>query len=219
MSDNAALFVDLSSNNGTPNLPKHYKAGHRLLALKATEGTDYTWGDHKRLADEWHHLGGVVWHYHFARPGDPLGQANRFLAAVAACFKPGDVLILDAEVPGVDGKFTTTFLNRVHAMRGNTPLGIYGSAYFLRDNHIRPVHEALLWLAGYPTFPFMPPGWSKVHAHQFSDAAKVDGIPGKVDYSRLLVAHPKHPHKPKHAPTTRKRYRAWAHWLKSWWHW
>lgn len=197
MTDNALLFVDLSSNNSPPNLAKHYRAGHRVLALKATEGTTYTWGDHKRLADEWHRLGGRVWHYHFARPGSPVTQAERFLAAVASCVQPSDVLCLDAEVPGVNGAFARSFLNFCHGKRPNSQLAIYGSAYFLRDNKIRPVHGALLWLAGYPSYPFIPPGWKRVDAHQFADNATVEGCPGKVDCSRLL-AYDKPPKKKRH---------------------
>src|SRR3954470_9725306 len=92
------LMVDLSSNNGTPDLDAHFKAGYRVIALKASESTGYTWPAHDALTDRWHKLGGRVVHYHFAQPGDPVKQADHFLIAISGHFdRHRDVLCLDAE--------------------------------------------------------------------------------------------------------------------------
>lgn len=204
----SALFADLSSNNAPLTAAKYAKAGHRLVALKATEGTSYAWTDGLSAARAAHAADLTVIWYHFARPGSGVAQAETFLAHIAAEFKPGDALCIDCEVDGVNGKLVTAWLNRVHKAHPNADLWIYGGAYFLRDHNIRPVHGAKLWLAAYGnTVPFIPPGWDHYDAWQFTDSASVKGIGCRVDLSRLYAA-PKPAPKPKPArkPTAHAKH-------------
>lgn len=182
------LMVDLSSWNAAPNLLAHYRGGFRVLALKATEGTSYTWSGDAAYADEWHRLGGRVVHYHFARPGDPVTQADKFLAAVKPHLRRGDVLALDAEVSGVDRQFQAAFLAR---LRAKSPrLGLtkprtltYGPASFLRPF---AANGSGLWVADYAPPADPVPGWRGWTAWQFTDrATDLPGIPGAVDCSHI----------------------------------
>lgn len=187
MSGAVLRMVDLSSNNGTPDLAKHYAAGYRIIALKATESTTYNWPGDDALTARWHALGGKVVHYHFARPGSARAQADYFLSAVAGRWADGDLLCLDAEVDGVNGAFAQAFINRCHAKRPNAGGLVYGPPYFLRDHGIKPAHGWGLWIADYEgKVDFIPPGWERWTARQFTDKATgIPGIPGAVDHSRI----------------------------------
>lgn len=217
MTKNAALFGDFSSNNTPPDIAAYAKAGHRVIALKATEDTNYVWSDHARLTREAHAHDLTVMHYHFARPGSATAQALAFLKAVEGLTAPHDGLVVDCEVGGINGRWVTTFLNRVHKAHPNLQLWVYGSPYFLRDHGIRPVHDAKLWLADYATtIAFTPPGWPHYDAWQFTQTGTITGAHGHVDVSRLrtVPAKPKPPAHPKRPPTTPTRWRRWMRWLR-----
>ena len=179
------LMVDLSSNNGAPNLGAHYKAGYRTIALKATESNNYTWSAHAGLSDEWHKLGGRVVHYHFAQPGNPVGQADYFLNAVRPHLGKNDVLCLDAERGGIDGAFSRAFIDRVTSRVSVAGL-IYGSPAFLNTNKVQKYKGWRLWLAEYGPRADVPSSWQTWMAWQFTDrATNVPGIPGSVDQSHV----------------------------------
>lgn len=199
MTKPVALMVDLSSNNAAPNLAQHWAAGYRIIALKATEGTAYTWTAGAALTKAWHRLGGRVVHYHFARPGSGVAQADHYLAAVAGRWADGDLLCLDAETDGVNGTLARAFINRCHAKKPTAGGLIYGPPYFLRDHGIKPAHGWGLWLAQYASrVSLIPPGWDRWDVWQYTDHATVPGCPAPVDQSKvrrelLLAAEPKTP--------------------------
>src|SRR4051794_27898733 len=180
------LMVDLSSNNGTPDLRKHYAAGYRVIALKATEGVSYTWSGDARLGDQWHKLGGRVVHYHFAQPGDPVAQADHFVNAIRGHLGKSDGVVLDAERGGVNGAFARKFIDRVIARLGNVNGMIYGSPSFLNANGISKYRGWRLWLAEYGPRADVPGSWVTWMAWQFTDRARnIPGVPGAVDQSHV----------------------------------
>lgn len=180
------LMIDLSSNNAPPDLKAHWAAGYRTLALKASEATTYRWADHGRLADEWHSFGGKVIHYHFLHPGSGALQAANFLAAVRGHLHSRDRVCVDVETPGVTDQTVQVFIERVHQRHPRVKGLIYGPPYFLRDNHIRPHRRWGLWLADYGQRPsLIPPGWLRWTAWQYTDRAKVPGVPTPVDQSHI----------------------------------
>jgi GH25 family lysozyme M1 (1,4-beta-N-acetylmuramidase) len=98
--DPRQLFADISSNN--PGFHGHaYKsAGHRVIAIKATEGVTFTSPPYAAWAHAAHAAGLAVVHYHFARPelGQPRQQAQHFWATVKAHYLRGrDRLVADVE--------------------------------------------------------------------------------------------------------------------------
>lgn len=205
------LMVDLSSNNAAPDLIKHFKSGHRVIALKATEGTDYVWPEHGRLADEWHKLGGVVWHYHFAQPGDAKKQAHYFLSWIANHWQRGDRIVLDAETAGVTAAFVRDFITFCASKHDPKPGIIYSYASFLTAAKIKPSHGWGLWLAAYQASEPKPaPGWDRLTAWQFTDhQTGLPGIPGAVDCSHLLDPDVI-PAEPVKAHQLSRRHRRWA---------
>jgi GH25 family lysozyme M1 (1,4-beta-N-acetylmuramidase) len=96
------LFADISNNNGGAAFHGHaYKsAGHKLIGLKASEGSGFIDPDHAAWAHAAHAAGLAVLHYHFARPeaGNPIGQARHFKEALGGHFIKGrDRLACDLE--------------------------------------------------------------------------------------------------------------------------
>ena len=185
---NAEVFCDLSSNQPLPDVAAYAKAGHKRIALKATEGTDYHWSDGATVGVQAHRRDlQVIW-YHFARPGSPKAQAEFFCKVIAADIKPGDILCIDAEVTGVNGTLVDGWLAEVHAKNPDHELWVYGSPSFLTENHITPAHGAKLWIADYGVkTPALPHGWGAYEAWQHTDSGTATGVQGKVD---LSVMHP-----------------------------
>lgn len=93
-------FADISSNNPEFDAAEYRRAGHVLVAIKATEGTGYVNPNHKgwSLRAGLHHVGIV--HYHFARPDlndGPEAEASHFLRVVRGLAGGRDYLCLDLE--------------------------------------------------------------------------------------------------------------------------
>jgi GH25 family lysozyme M1 (1,4-beta-N-acetylmuramidase) len=182
--NNTYLMVDLSSNNGPVNLKAHWAAGFRVLALKATQGTGYTWHDTHALAAQWHAYGGIVLHYHFLTPDNGSAQADYFYTAVKGDLAVGDLFVVDVETKGDTGAEVNAFIDRVtsHDKRGGL---IYGSPSFLRDNGIRKHAGWKLWLAQYGPKAEVPPSWLTWAIWQYTDHAAASGVTGAVDMSHV----------------------------------
>jgi len=182
-------MIDLSSNNGPVNLDALWNAGHRVLALKTSEGTNYAWSGSHDYARRWHAKDGLVVHYHFLVPGNSasgVAQADYFYNHVKGSLGVGDILVCDAETNGESASEVSAFINRVHQHAPNYRGLVYGTAYFLRDHGIKPSHNWGLWLASYGSKPaFTPPGWSTWTAWQFTQTGHVSGVVGNVDISKI----------------------------------
>lgn len=94
------LFADISSNNSMWNARDYRNAGHILVAIKATEGTNYTNPYHRN----WCLHAGLNWvsvvHYHFARPdqgNQPETEADHFCNAALPLAGWWDYLCVDVE--------------------------------------------------------------------------------------------------------------------------
>jgi hypothetical protein len=180
------LMVDLSSNNGTPDLAAHYRAGYRTIALKATENVGYTWPAHTGYTITWHRLGGRVVHYHFAQAGNAAAQADHFVDTIRPNYGRTDVVCLDVERGGVNGAFAQVFIDRVVARLGSVNGLIYGSPSFLNANGVVKYRGWRLWLAEYGPHADVPRSWVTWMGWQFTDRATgVPGIPGAVDQSHV----------------------------------
>lgn len=93
-------LADLSNNNSHYNAVEYRQAGHLLVALKATEGTDFVDPNHRTWALHTHSVHSGVVHYHFARPdlgNDPDIEARFFLRVALPSAGPRDYLALDIE--------------------------------------------------------------------------------------------------------------------------
>lgn len=94
------LFADISSNNAVFDARQYRDSGHILVAIKATEGLDYTNPYHRT----WSLHAGLNWvsvvHYHFATPNtgnSPEAEADHFLNVVLPLAGWWDYLCVDIE--------------------------------------------------------------------------------------------------------------------------
>ena len=204
---NKYQMVDVNGYRVPTNLAAHYRAGFRVLCVKVTQGSGYSWPQGLAIIDAWHKQGPdahcVV--YHFATAGIPgAAQADHFLATVSPHLRWKDVYCIDMEgqpngyrqwAHGEAKAVHDAFIDRVNAngrrfgrLRRKTLNGLtYGGPYFLRDNGIRKHGGWRLWIAAYAAkLPFIPPGWLTYMAWQYTDAQTgVPGMPSSLDCSHI----------------------------------
>jgi GH25 family lysozyme M1 (1,4-beta-N-acetylmuramidase) len=192
------VYVDISSNNGTPNLPAYKAAGHTDLMLKATQGNfDYYWPQMATLAQQWHSFGSNyrVGYYHWLYANQPAqSQFSFFWSHVAPVWRAGDWLMTDFE--DVDPSRWVSDSQHVAVLRGfndlcraRGPIHTYTGNWFLNN-----LPQCAAYLRSQPvvmsdytnTPPANPYGLSYV-AHQFTSSASVAGFAGRVDYNRWLL--------------------------------
>ena len=127
---NHALFADLSNNNRYFNAARYRRAGHRLVALKASEGDGFVDERHARWSAEAHHAGLAVVHYCYCTPGRGSGRAaaDLFWSVVDRHFIPGrDRLALDMEVfdsPGTVSAYLAEADGRLGALATASTLAV-----------------------------------------------------------------------------------------------
>lgn len=204
-------FADISSNDREFNAAQYAAAGHLLVAIKATEGTDYinprhrSWCLHAGL----HHV--AVAHYHFARPdwNDVAEtEAKHFLEAALPLAGGRDYLVLDLERATAQGwshdpAWSFNFDKYVQAhSRFRTIL--YASAGLLRESDgWLAGDDRRVWCADWSDAPnYAPPGYNcifrqytdGVHGpapHVFAGIGRCDGnIMSRQTYNHLAEAQP-----------------------------
>ena len=163
---------------------KRMKASGRcdFLFAKATEGVGYADPQYAASRSGAKAAGMVFGSYHFARPGDPVAQANYYLSVA----KPvaGEIPVLDMEDTAIPdaGNWSAAFSARIKQVTGTAPM-LYTYPNFLATHDFRPV-VALgcpLWFADYsdPLNSIKP--WSSYAIRQFTDRGSVPGQPGTLD--------------------------------------
>lgn len=195
-------MIDLSNNNGHVDFSTLRAHGESRVYLKRSEGlhfNDPTFADRQHRA---HTVGIKVGAYHFARPSQnsPREEAEFFLRLAPQLHRGHDLRhCLDLEDPAARpsakiGLWAVEFLryvrqhSRFHAI-------IYGSSSYLQECQFQHVY-AWLWLAAYgrndgSEHPFaIPRPWTSrtTVAHQFASTARVPGVEGACDVSRIF--HP-----------------------------
>ena len=181
-------FVDLSSNNGPDALDaaEYAKAGHVLLAIKATDGVGYVNPDWERQARDAHEAHVGVLHYHYAEPGMLTSQVTHFLSALkgsGAYDERCDALALDVErAQGLSNPavFVADF-DGLCRDEGHRNLIIYTELSYHEEHGLAP-RNGRMWLADYDA-GFLNGCW----ADQYANAAVVHGINGPCDVSRLSM--------------------------------
>lgn len=173
-------MVDLSSNNPEFDAHAYRKAGHRVVALKATEGETFTDPDYGARVKAAHAAGLKVVHYLFCRPdnhSNPAGEVHHFLTVIRRHLKKGDRVCLDVE----KGSPTQAYVDEaarlvVIGLKGTkvTKAGwLYSYTGFLNDHKLRAPKGWRLWLADYRMLPkVLASGLGRprsIHAHQFTD--------------------------------------------------
>lgn len=190
-----ALGADVSHFHPVQDWSALYDGGVRFLGVKATEGARYLDPTFRAHRDGARMLPfSLVAYYHFARSGDPIMQAERFMDAVGQ-LRDNERLVLDLEVaPDLPkdlslswaDKFYTRLMGSVCSDR--RPL-IYTSSRFWQDIGNPDwdlASEIDLWAPRYNAQgiePVIPKPWTGAgwKFWQFSESETLAGITGPCD--------------------------------------
>lgn len=179
-------FADLSSNNNEFDAPLYRSTGHILVAIKATEGINYTNPDHRA----WSLHAGMNWvsvvHYHFARPDQgnlPADEANHFLDEALPLAGWWDYLVVDVERGTPSGwnhdpAWTRAFDAQVQA-RSRFHSIMYASRSTMQEFEGWLVgNKRRVWDADWSADPdYAPPGYACVFRQH------TDGVTGTPPHS------------------------------------
>jgi GH25 family lysozyme M1 (1,4-beta-N-acetylmuramidase) len=191
--------LDLSNNNEAVDFHRLRQLGHSRVYLKRSEGVNFI--DHKH--DDFHRralaAGFKVGAYHFAHPEQNGAKAEaEYFARLLPRRIYGHTLrpCLDLEA-GVPDKATAAwaveFLAHLHSLTGRRGL-LYSNPSYLQECGFTRA-PAPLWLAAYGRddgreHPYVIPNpWTKIAAHQYASTARIPGVVGSVDLSK--VKHPR----------------------------
>lgn len=185
----AILFADTSAYQSRVDLGEYVKHSP-LIALKATEGTDYA---DSRFKARWQEAGRrglvrVAYHFIHAQENRPKGEADHFFTTVkAAGLRRGDILCLDCEAgkPGPAqnrrwlGECIAHLDARSHHYARVRPAWLYAGNWFAENVSQQPIRDRYLWYPAYGSgdawgFSTRPRAWSKrslLIAHQFTDGS------------------------------------------------
>jgi GH25 family lysozyme M1 (1,4-beta-N-acetylmuramidase) len=192
-------YVDISSHQadaGYIDLVAHWNAGHRDLCLKATEGTHYSWGQMRVLAQQWHGFGldARVGYYHWLYGNlSADAQFSWFWSQVGGVFRRGDWLMTDFEdtdaarrVSDAANAAILRRFNELAAQKG--PIYTYTGNWYLdgKPQCVAYLKTQPVVMSDYDHSPPLNPYGLTYVSHQFTETASVPGMPGLVDYNRWL---------------------------------
>lgn len=185
MAGPARFMADLSNNNAHFDAHAYRKGGHRVVALKATEGVGGRQGIYVERVNAAHRAGLFVVHYHFARPdhhSTSTAEAADFLSYIKPHVRKGDRVALDLEVqPGRSMDLNAYSRNFAHIVRqriGHKHGWLYSYSAFISEHGLRVPSGWRLWLANYSAPVPHRGSWT----HQFTN-----GISGPSPHSMAGV--------------------------------
>lgn len=198
-------MIDVSNNNGHVNWREVHKAGHKIAAIKASEGSNRIHGRFYDDAFFRYNMASakanriLACPYYFARPGtSAVAQARHFLAICHSHLGYGSgLLLLDIEDDaGLSDSalrvWVRDFCSVVESVV-HRPTPIYSYSAFL-PKFGTEFRSHPLWVANYDHSPRLPHGsigeWSRkmVYAHQYTDVGTCPGIVGHVDISHRFAS-------------------------------
>lgn len=218
-------ILDLYAGNTGYSLRDVRDVGGMVAVIhKATEGTTQTDSRFLAVMEEARDLEMPHGAYHFARAGDPIAQADRFVARVREAVEPESILLaLDLEGSlSLPTTMTTRdaarFVERVRELTGRWPL-FYAGASKLRErarrdpNSMQVLGQCPLWLAQYGEEPdredipaaFPGDGWA---LWQYTSGKA--GPRDEVAFPRLTAGF-------KRGKQDRSAFRGTVEELRGWW--
>lgn len=186
------LFADVSSNNGPISVPHYSRAGHVLLAIKATQGVSYVNPDYLEQVSIAHEYGLTVLHYHFCEPelqAGTLGEIEHFRNWYNKVYRRGDYTCFDIE-KNQSTRYCQRLL-REYYLRTHHGCVLYCDRSDFQDKYNGVyIPELELWIANYSSNPVNVGSNHKLLAEQYTDGKEgpephfYSGI-GKSDGSYL----------------------------------
>lgn len=162
-------FADVSSNNGRINIQDYSRAGHCLLAIKATQGSGYVNPYHSEQCKIAHEFGLTVLHYHWLDTSAVGPQIENFRTTYLPHWRDGDYPGFDAE----EEDLTTGFINKTLAnyklLTTHDPVGYVPLVKL--EGLVIPGKR--LWFPDYNLNQYVPTGNGfKLWSWQFTDGQK-----------------------------------------------
>lgn len=202
-------FADCSSNNPRPSLQKYKQSGRDRIAIKATEGSGYTYFDGNEDHAAAHALGLKVARYHWLRPdsGGAVDQAQQFWSATHDLWRAGDAAFADWEtsydyntglpVPDPDqsvwAQFMRDFGGEVRRLLRTlpfpVPFGLYTGNWYLDNKPAMQATARMFWviLSDYSgEFPVNNRYRLNIAAHQYSSTQPVPGFAKALDDNYVI---------------------------------
>lgn len=182
---------DLSHHQGSVDMSALRRGGADFVILKATQGTtmvDATFAPRLAAARA---AGLLVGAYHFAGGGNPVAEADYFLAHVD--HRAGEVLVLDWEIAHADpDSWVAAFVQRVKDSVGVPPM-VYMNSSTARSISWAKTRatNAGLWVAQYGTNTGVkqsPPSvgaWGSFAEWQYSSRGGFSGVIGQIDVNEF----------------------------------
>jgi len=187
------IVVDISHHNviASDGFNKLARAGYKGVINKATEGNgmvDSTYASRRRDCVD----AGLEWGaYHFARPGDPVAQADKFLSVA----KPDASTLLALDWESAKGDYSDTFtceqakafLDHVRAKTGRSPSQVYIYGGNVLKELIKSEADKAyfgqyrLWLCQYGPEAKLPAAWPHYDIWQFTEHGSATGVGGLTD--------------------------------------
>jgi lysozyme len=190
-------MADISSNNGEISIPHYSRAGHAIIAIKATQFTNYVNPYHLRQASEAHDFGLTVVHYHYCQLGQTQQQINHFRNNYLKAWRDGDYICFDIEESDLDLNFSRDILGKAMVQTGHIPL-LYSYRNDL-ETRLLGIKGYKKWVADYSENPIPYRVFSRQYTdgkygpepHFYSGIGKSDGSvvsagPALVFYIRKL---------------------------------
>lgn len=164
------LMADVSSNNGLISVPNYSRAGHVVLAVKATQGIGYVNPFHLSQCNLAHDFGLTVVHYHYCEVGNSIEQEiAHFRNTYIRAWRPGDYACFDIEVNGLTTSYADVILRKYYQDTQREPLLYTYQSFF--DNQLKGVKIPgnRVWLANYSPVVIRLPRPYILWAKQYTD--------------------------------------------------
>lgn len=176
------------------------RAAADFLIVKATEGIGFKDPNYRENIDGFRGVGGMVGHYHFARPersNSAEAEAKYFIDCIKSVVSDGEILVLDFESPYPTPNAVSwckQWLDYVYLNMNNTRPLLYLNKRDLAGYDWSDVVAAGygLWVADYDNDPDSPPPfgkWPFAAMKQYTNSLSVPGIVGGVDGNAFYGTH------------------------------
>lgn len=164
------LMADVSSNNGPVSITNYSRAGHVIVAIKATQGLSYVNPYHLDQANAAHSYGLTVVHYHFVNiSADREAEIAHFRNIYNKAWRDGDYIAFDVELGKIPVGEISGMLSRFWLKTGHEPILYTYWSYFLENLHGVRFPGNRLWMANYEeNAPIAPKPYNTV-AKQYTD--------------------------------------------------
>lgn len=167
-------MADVSSNNGTIDVPNYSRAGHAVIAIKATQGDRYVNPYHLDQCNVAHQFGLTVVHYCYLEALSARVQFDHFRNQYLRGWRNGDYVAFDSERGVTTPGYSTTSDCLLYSFTeaGHEPMLYTNEDRLHTELNGIVVPGGRLWIANYSKEPNIDRGKYVLWAWQYTDGEK-----------------------------------------------